>query len=148
MCELCCAATEDWEDRPLPGFFLCRATKDGHWMKAGEWGLGIVNDPEFSWAATPMKDPSYGMTDEEMDVPWTPEFEAEWDEFYDRLEVFRKEMSMAPFIGFKLVQAAITLGFNPETSGRFELWLFHYLATWLETHTKRQVDIIVTEETH
>lgn len=136
MCELCCAATEDWEDRPLPGFYLCRATKDGQWMKSGEWGLGIINDPIFSWVSVPMKDPSFGMTDEEQDAEWTPEMNAAFDEFHDRLEEFRRDMVMSPEIGYKLVQAAMTVGYNPETSARFELWLFHYLAVWLETHTK------------
>lgn len=134
MCELCCAETEHWEDRPLPEFYLCRATKDGHWMKAGEWGLGVINDPEFSWVSTPVKDPSFGMTDEEIDRPWSKEFELEWDKFQDGLEEFRREMVMSPDMGYKLVRAAMKVGFNPEADGRLDYWLFHYLAVWLETH--------------
>jgi hypothetical protein len=103
-------------------------------MKVGDWGIGIQNDPTFHWKSTPMKDPTFGMSDEELDnYVWTPEMEKAYDEFYDRLEEFRAALKVSAMEGYKLVKAAKELGFNEE-NGPFEYWLFNHLATWLEKH--------------
>lgn len=105
-------------------------------MKAGEWGMGIQNSPEFWWAATPMRDPLEGFSDEQLDGYLPPELLEASNEFERRAAEFRQDLCVAPSVGWKLIEAAKTVGYDPEKDGWFERWLFQYLAVWLETHTE------------
>lgn len=44
-----------------------RATQSFDKIKAWDWGLLRCNDPDFTWEETPIKDISFGLTDEELD---------------------------------------------------------------------------------
>jgi hypothetical protein len=41
--------------------------------------------------------------------------------------------SCSPGTGYDLVKAAMERGYDPETSGHFEMWFFSYLGEWLKT---------------
>lgn len=128
----------------LPGWFLMKATKnaysnldpDGPPWKADQWALCRYDLPEYVWTVNPIKDPCFGLTDEEitrLDIS-TKKF----NDFEDSLFAFEKEIyanRSDPLIGYRLVDAAIQAGYNQKIHGfRFLDWLFHYLAVWIESH--------------
>lgn len=49
MCEMCEAATELFEEKPIEGWFLVRASRNGEYMFKGDLGLVHVNSPLIFW---------------------------------------------------------------------------------------------------
>jgi hypothetical protein len=115
----------------LPCWWLVQATKDGHEMKAGDYGLVVCNDPDYIWSGTPRKDPSFGMTDEEFDN-MSDDVGREWDDFMDYVDELRKHFNSDPMTGYSLVTAAKEAGWDRETHGFLLVWLSHRMAEVIE----------------
>lgn len=150
MCEQCSAATTLYLGEPpteevLPGYALVRATKDGWMLKKDDWGLIRVNDPDYWWSVTPVEDPYFGMTDEQIDAS-----EAD-DEPFNRAASHLdmalagrtpgelQETSAYPRFedAIRLYEAAKKVGYSYEKDGQFAGWLCHRLAVFLKTAKAR-----------
>lgn len=114
---------------PLPGFALMKAMKtdypnwpEGQKWKEGMYGLVECNDPTVYLTQTPMKDPGEDSSREE-------------DRFFEVADATEKDVMQTQYSHkvYKLIAAATTKGYNPETDGRFGPWLTNYLAVYLET---------------
>src|SRR5581483_2364777 len=141
MCEQCMAETKTYGE-VLPRWWLVQATKNGHEMKAGDFGLVVCNDPDYIWPENlaPRKDPSFGMTDEEFDN-MTDETGVAWDEFNDYVEQFSKYLNSDPLTGWMLVNAAKEAGWSRETHGFLTGWLFHRMAVVIERNPTADEEI-------
>lgn len=147
MCEQCVAEAKLYvglgESHALPGIGLVRATKDGWLMKNGDWGLVHVNDPDYWWSATPVEDPFYGLTDDEINkLPASvgDSFDAACDQIDDALagrgpSMLDKDCHAYPRFddAMRLYEAAKQAGYEQSTHGRFAAWLCHHLAVFLKT---------------
>ncbi len=128
MCEQCMAETTN-HGEPLLGVLLVRATKDGHQMKAGQWGLVRENDPFVIFDKTPTMDPVHDMTDPAIEAledhkpmqVWL----AEAREFLDALVV-------SPDLGHWLIKQAKRDGFKPKEDGYLAMWLWHRMGHLLQ----------------
>lgn len=98
-------------------------------MKKGDWGLVQSNDPSFIWAQTPVKDPTFGKTDAELneDKAWEG-----YDDFTEVASKFDEELVSDPYDGWKLYDACLKAGYDRKVHGRLSYWLFDFLARWLE----------------
>lgn len=135
MCECCSAEVDEWNIGPL-GWVLCRATSDGNLMKKGQWGLVESNDPTYIWTPKPMIDPVMGVV---TDADWQKVTEAQFAEsniFEDEAAIFAKALEGDVESGWHLYESGLKAGYNKELHGRFEPWLFDYLARWLLANPK------------
>ena len=132
MCLSCCVKEDRYGDI-LPGIGLMRATVDyfDH-MKAGQWGLVISNDP-FVIFDTPIEDPYFGMTDEQIDADTTVDVNTQ-DTYYAGLLRFREVLVMSPYEGSTLYCAGLTAGYDPDKY-EFGCWLYDRLAQYIKTAT-------------
>lgn len=124
MCEQCMTDCITWPDL-LPGWALIRAQKDGRLMKAGDWGLVESNDPAVVFKTAPMADPLAGMSDEEIDR--LAQDSEQWQahiNYFKAVDGFRRELTMPPRAGKRLVDASEAVGFDDRSDGFFDAWLF------------------------
>jgi hypothetical protein len=146
MCEQCVARVSQYlgpnEESVLPGFVLVRAAKDGWIMQKGDWGLVHCNDPDYWWSLTPVEDPCYGLTDEQINArTGTPEDEL-FDDFVVELRTAldgrtERMLACSEYPRFddavRLHEAATQAGYSPKEHGSFGHWLAHHLAVFLKT---------------
>jgi hypothetical protein len=119
---------------PLPGWFLCRATKSAPEMTAGQWGLGQSNDPDFIWTTTPVVDPQFRWSEEQIDAATTEE-DAVWQSFLQAATDLEWALVCDPVVGHDLYEACCAAGYDREVDGpRLALWLFHTLAGAIDAH--------------
>jgi hypothetical protein len=125
MCLQCCADSELIYEDILPGFHLVRARKSFEMWNAGEYALVRMNDPDivFSNLEEFVEDPGDNFTDEE------------FEKFDYALEKIDDSLFCEPKVGYQLILAAITVGYDPERV-RFSYWLCDYVARKLNEKTK------------
>lgn len=122
MCEQCLAKIESYLT-PLPGWTLLRATSTGDAMKKGDWGLvsSAGTTPEFIWKVTPFPEPD----------PDSSEYSAEQDSiWFSIISRFRRAVIGEPEMGWRLVESAKKVGFDPKNDV-FTHWLFDHLGKWI-----------------
>ena len=135
MCDQCNANPLSYGE-VIPGWTLMRARQDGIEWKKDEWGLVWSNDPTFTWTSTPTPCPLFNMPEEEDQTAWfeaqpdgSPEVERAMaytpDDFQDAFKV-------DPALGYDLVVAAMTKGYDPVDGGDFHGWFFDYLGEHLK----------------
>lgn len=144
MCEQCIVDARYFYKKPdetfeneffLPGWCLIQATKDGHIMKVGDWGLLQINNPDFVWEVEPISDPTFDMDDDAEEAALKdPEIKKKSDLYFERLILFQDALFGCAISGWRLVNAAITTGYDKNELGSFASWLFHQLGCWIETH--------------
>ena len=144
MCETCCAVA-DYYGEPIPGYHLYRATKDGMFMRSGDWGLSRCNDPDYYWSVTPRVDPSGHMTDDQLNSMTQAEGK-DSDDWYEQLEMFSKSLRSSPDIGYELYCASQRTGYNPEKNGYLAYWLFNRLGEYLKGIAYKPVDDVKSWE--
>lgn len=110
MCEGCVAQTTLFGE-VFKKIYLVRATKDGYYMKKGNWGLVIVNDPFFIFEHTPK------VTKEEDDVTDSEE------EFLDKV-INLSDVNKST--------KSIILEFYAQEEKSFPLWLNQKIAEFIE----------------
>jgi len=131
MCEQCiCEAIHLGE--VLPGWYLVQATKDGAKgeMKAGMYGLVQCNDPDFRFKTKPYPDPL-----RDLDPALLDKDDPRWDTgmtWCNKADKFGRELQGEPRACWRLVQAAIACGYDPDTSGYFDGWLFHRMGKMIQ----------------
>lgn len=126
MCEQCLAECED-HGSVVPGIFLVRATRDGHSMRAGQWGLVVQNDPFVVFDEDPWPDPVHGLSDDEIDAIEDDGPMVRWLEAGRRFEA---SMVMPPEDGHVLLLACEGAGYSPQ-DGSVSFWLFHRMGEML-----------------
>jgi hypothetical protein len=131
MCEQCEAATVDIGE-VVPGFYLVRATRKGHLMLPGQYGLVEQNDPSFFWSSSMTPDPGDDSSDEAAARAYENDLDAV------------KELELEPAQGYRLVEAALRAGYQlagtPNGEG-FYSWLHRrcveLVRTYEEAHRER-----------
>jgi hypothetical protein len=142
MCEQCLTAPLI-RHNVLPGWHLLRARREGNAMKLGEWGRVRLDNPDFIWSGRPLVDPTIRMSDEEY-------------------EAYRERTGVGPvtdmdrrdrsrhladafagrdvIVAWRLVQARIKAGFDPD--GRIGVlhWLDDHLARHIEANPPERED--------
>lgn len=94
----------------LPGFWLSKARRQSIHTKVGQWVLIETNDPVFTFDFN-----FHAAVD-------SVEFEDAADDLWQQLECH-------PHDGWRLVNAAIQKGYDPET--RFTDWFAKHIRQWL-----------------
>ena len=128
MCLQCTVEAENL-GLVLPDWHLMRSTKDHPRWPIGHWGLVRSNDPDFVWSSEPTPDPLHGVPDDQ----WEEWFAANaGTAAYERTMSrepadFSAAFVCEPSVGWDLVRACITLGYDPEESGDFRQWLFSWI---------------------
>jgi len=145
MCEQCEAKTLNYskaeDDTFLGKYHLVKATKDGYSMKAGDWGLVEVNDPDFIFSVTPWPSPWVDCTENELDslsgedskedIRWTHAADKFIQEVYDS-GCFRTTAELV-FLCQKNGYVEHTTKPLTET---IQHWLFHHLGVYMMTHSE------------
>ena len=113
----------------IPGWFLIRARKDDYKdnplvMKAGDFGLVVVNEPSVVWSTLPKIIPNDDSSDEELD-----KFYAEVDEFEERIT----HMGIDGIVS--LVNSCRKVGFNENNNKYFAEWFYDYIAKYISSCT-------------
>lgn len=135
MCESCLAKTSLWEPQVLNGWYLIRTTQDGSWMKAGEFGLVVKNDPTFVFSEFPTPDPYENLTDEKIDKLDKPKHEA-FDQWTEAVGRFAAQISREANFNdvHDLIEACEQSGYDRRADGDLYFWLFNCLARFLAAH--------------
>lgn len=155
MCEQCEAKTDLYlgpnDESVLPGWYLTKATKDGNFVKKDDWCLVQCNNPDYWWQITPIEDPDFGLTDEEMYKLDKHTYEDRYGAFDKAVENLEEALNgttanmqsidkdsrhcLPRFESAGLLwEAARKVGYDPEVHGyRFAFWLCHHIATFLKT---------------
>ena len=141
MCEQCLADVIVFKEQPFRGWTLMRATKDGHIMKAGQWGVAMGDDPSIVWTNTPIIDPC-----PDSDIDYGSDDIGAWREFDREVETFRDAINCTPNVGYDLVSAAITAGYSRDEDGWLEFWLFDYLAKFIANNPTVMVNVHAADE--
>lgn len=135
MCEQC-LTSPIYFGNPIPGFTLARARRQGNDWNIGEWGLIECNDPCIRWKITPTPSPLWGMTDDQED-DWYANVDRntpEWHRGSKFPSAFSKQFEdCGPDLGYRLINAAIQVGYDREKHGQFASWFFDYLGDYLIT---------------
>lgn len=124
MCELC-FLNPIYLGEIFPGFHLERARRDGSdpdGLKKGDWFLVRQNYPDLYWTTTPK------IKSKEI----TQENKREWLHFFDSFGEEIESNNTSLDLGYKLLEAAKTKGFNPEAES-FVSWFYDYLIDYLKT---------------
>lgn len=127
MCLQCLAKAERIGDI-APGFALYRATKDAQGWPKGAYGLVRENDPDLVIAATPVPDPCFGLSDDEIDAQ-PPSADDAWAAFMATVEAVEAAMPRDAMFGYKLVMGLTQAGYDPEQHCyRVACFLVHRMA--------------------
>ena len=110
MCEQCIAQTTLFGEI-FKGIYLVRATKDGHIMQKGNWGLVVANDPFFIFEHTPK------LTKEEDNITNSEE------------EFLHKIINLSDI---NRSTESIILEFYAQENKSFPLWLNEKIAQFIE----------------
>jgi len=123
MCMQCETESTGFEKSPIEGFYLCQATKavPSEKVKEGMWGFVRCNDPEFWWEATPVPDPTFGMTEEQTKVFYdsmTPEQESADEAFLAYMGSVQKCLdTVGAQMGYYICKACIEVGWDIKEGG-------------------------------
>jgi hypothetical protein len=142
MCEQCVAKTVYYigkdTNEVLPGYILVRATKNGSYMKKGNWGLVRYDNPDFIWSITPVCDPSSGLSDEQIDA-LPKEVDKQYEQYEKAVKNLRKSLNKGCFDHcVSLGEAMKKSGWKPEKDGFGPYWLCHYIGQFLKTATVKE----------
>lgn len=156
MCEQCTAQVLLWRKPIVPGFGLVKAQIDGHFMRAGWYGLLECNDPSMLFGVEPEKDPYWGMTDNEIDKA-PKELHDQFMDWSEKVEVFEQQLMThidqfaidafnadktpwtSPNKGtdlmtvYALIEACKEAGWDKKQHGSVQRWLLHRIAVHIET---------------
>ena len=124
MCEQCSAGTVSYG--PVVPVILVRATRDGLFMRAGDWGLAEINDPFVHWSGEILRDPLEGMSDDQINSS-PPEIDDLQDAFEDAVDAFEDRLLVRPDVGHRLVEACLREGYTYGGIG-LGVWLFDRMA--------------------
>ena len=132
MCEQCMAKTRVITRNILGEWTLVRATKDGMHMKKGQYGLVRCNDPDFIFDGPIEFDPTYNMTDDEINNMSKAD-DRQWRKFnrwYDKIETCFN----APFeLGYQFVIECKKKGYRSKTHGMNVLmWFLGHLRVFMK----------------
>jgi hypothetical protein len=103
-------------------------------MQKGDWGLVHSNDPDYWWKLTPVEDPDYGLTPEQIDAREDGPQDVLFDAAVVNLREALDEGKCPRFdVAVRLYEAATKAGYSAKEHGSFAYWLCHHLAVFLKT---------------
>jgi hypothetical protein len=134
MCLQCITEATIVKDDILPGFSLKQSQRDHPEWPKGAFGLVEQNDPTIVFAGPLLKDPTRGMSDDELNaLPGMPEGTVEFDAAADLLG---EQLVLDAVTGHRLVEACIARGYRPTEDGFLHYWLLQYMATQVEVNSE------------
>lgn len=128
MCLQCMTKARMIVKDVLPGYGLVKATV-GHedWPK-GWYGLVRCNNPDYIWEGKPLMDPTFYMTDEQINNLSSKGERAD-REFFRLVEKMEPQFEESPELGYALYTACKKDGYNEKKHGyRLMPWLVHHMA--------------------
>ena len=132
MCEQCLADATLVAAEVVVGYSVYQAhTSTKHWSYR-YYGLVHSNDPVFFIPPDICADPTVNMSD--TDVNALSDEDPLWvksQEHFEYLERAKKFMMMPLNESWRLVQACIKSGYDPESDGHVESWLVNRIASRL-----------------
>jgi hypothetical protein len=144
MCETCLGKCDNYGEI-FPGWWLVRATVDSSIrLEADDWGLVQCNDPTFIFEQTPIKNPCYGLLDNELDDPDLDEPHKNFlkvahsiaADMHESLD-YSRDFPTLPLSAYgKLYVSCVEAGYKRKEHGSLLYWLCHYIATYLDNDPK------------
>lgn len=132
MCQQCVTDARNFGE-VIPGLVLMQATRDSpHGWRVGSYGLVRSNDPDVIWDATPIPDPTNGLSDEALNLLLDDNAFA-WSREADKfMQACKEQLTLtdALRIGMLCMEAGYTLN-----DGLLEYWLFHRMGLLLTSST-------------
>lgn len=120
----------------VEGLMLSVSTVDTYEHAKGTYGLiGFGNGPDVTFLTKPIKDPMFGLSDEEANqIP--DEVYADWDRSYSRfqIEILKAQLHWDTVYRYGVMCAAA--GYDREVHGALEAWLFHKMGEVVENAEK------------
>lgn len=147
MCLQCLTKPDRYgNDKFLDTYAVMRATKDPYegsshneWPK-GTLALVFCNDPDFVFRVDPIKDPSFGLSDETIDGIYADSIrkgphKIASDLHFDSAQSLNEDVLSVDSLRLvtTLVLAAAASGYDSKKDGGLEHWLCHKLAEFIET---------------
>lgn len=126
------------DPKVLGKYFLVRATKDADFVKAGDWGLVIVDGPTFMFRTTPWPNPCYDMwatdTEDEFIESLPKSLDDEGFKWLEESQDFGAELLQSTSdLGGRLsdmadlVFACLDYGLPKEKTREMHQWLFQHI---------------------
>lgn len=132
MCKQCLANAVVIKGNIVPGFTLMKATTFTDGWAAGQYGLVESDDPTFIFSGPILADPLAGIPGDELVK--IPSEDPRWSKSLDHMcyaGSIMQNFNTDPVTGWRLVQACILAGFNPQDDGDVMYWLVNHMATQL-----------------
>lgn len=133
MCEHCTMEMDDL-GYVADGLMLSVSTVETYDNAKGTYGLiGFGNGPDVTFLTKPIKDPSFGLSDEgQKDLPpgdWT------WEKSYSR---FTQEImgKLDWDTAYRYGQKCAAAGWDRDVHGALEAWIFHKMGEVVENAEK------------
>lgn len=126
MCLQCSADAVKLKSDAVPGFSLMVSQKDTPEWPKGWYGLVEINDPLCVFEGPLVRDPTIGLTEDQLDV--MPEYPEGYDEYEAGAKRLRNALVLPAEAGYRLVLACMERGYNPKESGHLQFWLLNHLA--------------------
>jgi len=135
MCLQCMTDAKVIKEDILPGYSLMQAQKEAEGWPKDWYGLVECNNPTVVFPNIGLEpDLCDDLSDEEVDA--LPENSKEWQSSLSLISYARKNLDQFKKIELKdswrLVQACIQAGYNPEEDGLAECWLLNFIAKELK----------------
>lgn len=129
MCEQCLAKSSVVLENVVEGYSLHQATVSTEQWGFGYYGLVHSNDPVFLLPEGICGDPTESLDDAEVDA--LRDDDPLWlqsERHFDYVAASKKYMVCDLNESWRLVQACIKSGYNPESDGFVEYWLINRIA--------------------
>lgn len=126
MCEQCITQAITVQEDVIPGFTLMQSKLGSAEWPEGWYGLVEMNDPTIVFPGPLLKDPTAGMSDEQLDA--LPDFPEGYNEFTQAADKLAEKLVLPAMDGFRLVTACKSLGYSDVEHGFLHYWLLQHLA--------------------
>ncbi len=137
MCEQCMAKTATIGE-VVPGIFLVRATVQGCHMEPNEFGLVESDDPFFTFSRTPTPHPYDGLSGDKVGARVELDGLGPILDWSKLAGGFSKRLLVELNVGWRVVQACLKAGYNPDEDGDAALWLFNRMGVLFQKWELKQ----------
>jgi hypothetical protein len=132
MCLQCTTQAVTVHPDIIPGFTLMQSKVDSKEWPAGWYGLVESNDPSIVFPGPLLKDPTFGMTDDQLNA--LPVFPPGYQEFTDAADVLGEHLVLPARDGYCLFAACKSVGYSDAEHGFVHYWLLQHMATAVESN--------------
>lgn len=131
MCLNCLSDPITLISQVLPGFSLMVSTQETPLWPKGWYALAEGEHPLVVFEGPLLPDPTIGLTEDDLDA--MPAYPEGYDEYEAAAVRLGHALRVHPEVGYRLVRAAMDLGYSPQETGSLQFWLINYLNEKLES---------------